>query len=160
MKRLPLLALVFATLSFNASAGEYGLFYLAAGAGTSKANLSVGAGTDIDVLEMSAIDLGTVGGNYGVKFRGLSLVQNAVPVKKFNLMFRVGFGRATTTLANGLFANRSGINAAFFGLGGQYQPDRQLAFRAELNRIPYATSADGSTHSAAYPVTISALYIF
>lgn len=161
MNKSLLLALLPAVLSCQALADDQGLFYAAAGTGTGKANLAIGAGITADVLEASSIDLGTVGGSYAVKFKGLSLVQNAVAKNDFNLMFRVGFGKATTTFANGLTASRTGFgNGVFFGLGAQYQPYRHLAFRGELNRITYATATAGTSHAATYPVSISALYIF
>lgn len=157
MKKLLLLAL----LACPAYAADQGLFYVAAGTGTGKANLSVGAGTTVDVLEISSIDLGTVGGSYAAKFKGVSLVQNAVPVQNVSLMFRVGFGKTTTTFANGQTAGRTGFgDGVFFGIGAQYQPYSHLALRGEVNRITYATATDGSSHAAAYPVTISALFIF
>ncbi len=161
MNSSPLLALFLIALSCPAFADDQGLFYAAAGSGTGKANLAIGAGITADVLEASSIDLGTVGGSYAVKFKGLSLVQNAVAKNNFNLMFRVGFGKATTTFANGLTASRTGFgNGVFFGLGAQYQPYRHLALRGEVNRITYATAAGGTSHAATYPVSISALYIF
>ncbi|ADE13023.1 hypothetical protein [Sideroxydans lithotrophicus] len=161
MNRSLLLALVFIAPTFNAFADDQSLVYVAAGTGTGKANLAIGAGTTVDVLEVSSIDLGKVGGNYTVKFQGLSLVQNAVPVKNMNLMFRVGLGKTTTTFTSGLTASRTGIGSGvIFGLGAQYHPLPHLAFRGEVNRITYATAPDGSSHAATYPVTISALYIF
>ncbi len=159
MKRSLLLAL--ALIPCFAFADDQSLFYVAAGTGTGKANLAIGAGITADVLEASSIDLGTVGGSYAVKFKGLSLVQNAVAKNNFNAMFRVGFGKATTTFANGQTAGRAGFgNGVFFGLGAQYQPYSHLAFRAEVNRITYATSTDGSSHAATWPVTVSAMYVF
>lgn len=156
-----LLTLALLALSSSALADDQSLFYVAAGTGTGKANLAIGVGTTVDVLEVSSIDLGTVGGSYDAKFKGLSLVQNTVPVKNFNLMFRLGFGKTTTTFANGLTASRTGFgNGVLLGIGAQYQPYRHLAFRGEVNRITYATATDGTSHAAAYPVTISALYLF
>ena len=161
MNRSLLLALACIVPTFNAYADDQSLFYVAAGTGTGKANLAIGAGNTVDVLEVSSIDLGKVGGSYNVKFKGLSLVQNAVAKNDLNLMFRVGFGKTTTTFANGFTAGRTGIgNGVIFGLGAQYHPFHHLAFRAEVNRVTYATAPDGSSHTAAYPLTISALYIF
>lgn len=161
MKKLHFVALVFTTLSLSAMADDSGLFYVAGGASTGGANFSLGAGTDIDVLEISSIKLGNVNGNNPAKFVGLSLVQNATPAKDFNLLFRLGFGKTTTDFGNGLYASKTGYgNGVIFGVGGQYRVNSHLAFRTELNRINYAASADGRMSGLAYPLTLSALYIF
>lgn len=161
MKKIHFFALALIPMSFNATAGDRGLFYVAGGASKSGASYSIGAGTDIDVLEISAINLGAVTGNGSAKFRGLSLIQNATPVKDFNLLFRVGFGKTTTTFANGFSVGRIGLrDGVIFGVGGQYQLNSHLAFRGELNRIAYAASADGKSTGMIYPVTLSALLIF
>ncbi|BCK87416.1 hypothetical protein MIZ01_1194 [Sideroxyarcus emersonii] len=161
MKKLHAVAFALAILPFAAMAADQGLYYVAAGAGTGGANYSIGAGTNVDILEISSIKLGGVEGNGSARFEGLSLVQNATPVHDFNLMFRVGFGRTTTTFANGASAIRTGFsNGVIFGLGGQYQLNRHLAVRSELNRITYAASADGRLVGIGYPVSVSALVSF
>ncbi len=154
-------ALAFASFPFCAAADDQGVFYAAAGGGAKGANFSLGAGTKVDAIEVSSINLGTVGAASSAKFAGLSLVQNATPVNGFSFLFRLGIGRATTTFANGSKANRSGLgNGIFFGIGEQYQLNNHVAIRAEVNRISYATSTDGSTSGARYPITLSALLIF
>jgi hypothetical protein len=91
----------------------------------------------------------------------VSLVQNAVPVKDFNLLFRLGVGKTTTTFANGSSASRTGFSKGIIlGMGGQYQVNSHLAFRGEVDRITYAASADGLSSHITYPVTLSALYLF
>ena len=142
-------------------AGDQGLVYIAGGTSTKGANFGVGVGTNTDVLEVSSIKLGYVNGNNSAKFVGLSLVQNATPVNNFNLLFRLGFGKTTTTFANGTYATRTGFgNGVIFGVGGQYRLNSHLAFRGELNRITYAASADGRSSGILYPLTVSALYSF
>ncbi len=154
-------ALAFATFPFRAVADDQGIFYAAAGGGGKGAVFSLGAGTKVDAIEVSSINLGTVGVASSAKFTGISLVQNATPVNGFSFLFRVGIGRATTTFANGAKANRSGLgNGIFFGIGEQYQLNSHLAIRAEVNRISYAASTDGSTSGARYPITLSGLLIF
>jgi hypothetical protein len=163
MKKLPLaaLALILLPLSFDASAGDQGLFYVAGGASPRGANISIGAGTDTDVLEVSSIRLGAATGDSSAKFVGLSLVQNAVPVNKFNLMFRLGVGKETTSFANGAYASRMGFrHGIIVGVGGQYELSDHFALRGEVNRIEFATAADDVSTKIAYPVTLSALYIF
>ena len=161
MKTPHLLAIALTTLSFNAMAGDNGLFYVAGGTSARGANFSLAAGTDVDVLEISSIKLGHPTGNSSAKFVGLSLVQNTVPIKNFNLMFRLGVGKATTTFDNGASATKMGFgHGVFVGVGAQYLLSPHFAVRGELNRITYATTADGSSTAAAYPLTISALYIF
>jgi hypothetical protein len=161
MKKLPLVALALTTLSFNAMASDSGLFYIAGGASSRGANFSIAAGTDVDVLEVSSIRLGHPTANSSAKFVGLSLVQNAVPVGNFNLMFRLGVGKTTTSFDNGAHATRMGFGSGIIvGVGGQYRLNSHLAFRGELNRITYATTPDGRSAAAAYPLTISALFIF
>ncbi len=159
--KLGLAAIALITLSCNALADDYGLFYVAGGASTGGANYSIGAGTNVDVFEISSIDLGAVSGNSSAKFTGLSLVQNSAPVNNFNLLFRVGFGKTTTSFANGASASRVGFgNGVIFGVGGQYQMNKHVAFRAEVNRLSYATSTDGLSSKLTYPVTVSAMYFF
>jgi len=161
MKKLHFVALVLTSLSLNAMADDSGLFYVAGGASSGGANFSLGAGTDVDVLEISSIKLGNVNGNNPAKLVGLSLVQNATPVKDFNLLFRLGFGKTTTDFADGSSATRTGFgNGVIFGAGGQYRLNSHLALRGELNRINYAASADGRLSGISYPLTLSALYIF
>jgi len=161
MKNLHLAALALATLSGSAMAADHGLFYVAGGASARGANFSVGLGTNVDVLEISSINLGTVNGNDSAKFVGLSLVQNATPVNNFNWLFRVGFGKTTTTFADGSSATRLGFrDGVIFGVGGQYQLNSHVAVRGELNRMTYATSADDLSHKIIYPATISALFSF
>lgn len=161
MKKLHFVVLALIIFSCNAIADDRGLFYVAGGAGTGGANFSLGVGTNVDVFEISSINLGAVNVNSSAKFAGLSLVQNATPVNNFNLLFRVGFGKTTTTFANGSSAARVGFgNGVIFGVGGQYQLNSHLVFRGELNRMTYATSADDSSFKITYPATISAIYIF
>lgn len=159
--KLGLVALALISLSCNALADDYGVFYVAGGASAGGANYSIGAGTNVDVFEISSIDLGTVSGNSSAKFTGLSLVQNSAPVNNFNLLFRVGFGKTITSFANGTSASRVGFgNGVIFGVGGQYQLNKHVAFRGEVNRLSYATSTDGLSSKLTYPVTISAMYLF
>lgn len=162
MKKIHFVALSFlATLPLKAAADDQVRFYVAGGASARGSNFSIGGGTKVDALELSSIDLGTVDGANSARFVGLSLVQNATPVNDFNLLFRVGFGKATTTFADGSTASRQGFSdGVFFGLGAQYQLNSHLAFRGELDRITYAASADGSLAGVTYPLTISALYSF
>jgi hypothetical protein len=161
MKRLCVVVLVLAAMPFGALAGDNGLFYVAAGATNGRGSYSLGAGTNVDVVEISSINLGAVNGNDSVRFRGVSLVQNAVPVKDFNLLFRLGVGKTTTTFANGSSASRTGFSKGIIlGMGGQYQVNSHLAFRGEVDRITYAASADGLSSHITYPVTLSALYLF
>ncbi len=150
-------------ISFSAAAddqGNQGLFYVAAGGGNRGASFSAGAGTKVDVLELNAIDLGNVNGGTA-RFVGLSLVQNSTPKNGFNLLFRIGMGRETTSFPGGASAHRMWFsNGIYFGLGGQYQPTNHFAFRAEVDRILYAASPDGIVGGVRYPVTLSAVYIF
>ncbi len=148
-------------MPFTALAGDDGLFYVAGGATNGKGSYSIGAGTNADVLEISSLNLGTVDGNDSVRFRGLSLMQNAVPVKDFNLLFRLGVGKTTTTFANGTHASRTGFSKGIIlGIGGQYQLNSHLALRGEVDRITYAASTDGLASHITYPLTFSALFIF
>ena len=125
MKKSYLVALALAAMPLSALAGDQELFYVAGGATKGKGSFSIGAGTKVDVLEISSINLGAVDGNASARFRGLSLVQNAVPVKDFNLLFRLGVGKTTTTFANGSHATRMGFsNGIILGAGGQYQLTR------------------------------------
>ncbi len=161
MRKFCVVALVLAAMPFGALAGDNGLFYVAGGATNGRGSYSIGAGTNVDVLEISSINLGTVDGNTSVRFRGVSLVQNAVPVKDFNLLFRLGVGKTTTTFANGASATKMGFsNGIILGVGGQYQVNSHLAFRGEVDRITYAASADGLSSHINYPVTLSVLYLF
>ena len=148
-------------LSFNAMASDQGLFYVAGGASTRGANFSAGAGTNVDVLEISSIKLGSVTGTGTARFVGLSLIQNAAPIKDFNLLFRLGVGKTTTSFSNGTRATKMGFgDGIIIGVGGQYQLNSHFAFRGELNRITYATTADGKSSGAAYPLTFSMLLIY
>lgn len=161
MKNSHFVAPVLIALSLNALADDSGLFYVAAGTGTGGANFSLGAGTNTDVLEISSIKLGNVNGNNPAKFVGLSLVQNTTPVKDFNMMFRLGFGKTTTDFGNGVYASRVGYgNGVIFGLGGEYRVNSHFALRTELNRINYAASADGRASGISYPLSLSALLLF
>lgn len=161
MKKLCFVVLVLTVMPFRALAGDNGLFYVAGGATNGRGSYSLGAGTNVDVLEISSINLGAVNGNDSVRFRGVSLVQNAVPLKDFNLLFRLGVGKTTTTFANGSSASRMGFSKGIIlGMGGQYQVNSHLAFRGEVDRITYAASADGLSSHITYPVTLSALYLF
>lgn len=161
MKKLCVVALVLTAMPLCALAGDNGLFYVAGGATNGRGSYSLGAGTNVDVLEISSLNLGAVNGNDSVRFRGVSLVQNAVPVKDFNLLFRLGVGKTTTTFANGSSASRTGLSKGIIlGMGGQYQVNSHLAFRGEADRITYAASADGMSSHITYPVTLSALYLF
>ncbi len=157
-------ALVLAVLSFNARADFSDLFtqgYVAGGGGAHGANVSIGSGTKVDALEISAINLGRLSGTSTGKFVGLSVVQNATPNKGFNLLFRLGIGRATTRFADGAVATRSGwSNGIFFGLGEQYQVNNHFALRAEVYRITYAATPSAQSMGTVYPVTLSALLIF
>jgi hypothetical protein len=155
------IALALTTLSCNAFAEDKGLFYVTGGASAGGANFSIGVGTNVDVFEISSIKLGTLDGNKSAKYVGMSLVQNTTPINNFNLLFRVGFGKATTTFANGSSAKRTGFSdGVIFGLGGQYYFNSHFAFRGEANRITYAVTNDDSSYRIAYPLTISALYSF
>jgi hypothetical protein len=161
MKRQHLVALVLIALPCAAFAGDSGLFYVAGGASKGGGNFGIGVGTNVDVLEINYMNIGSVSGNASARFRGLSLVQNAVPIKDFNLLFRVGLGKTTTTFANGAQASRSGFSkGVILGVGAQYQLGRHVALRAEVDRITYAISADGVASSITYPATLSALFIF
>ncbi len=161
MKKLHFVALALATMPFSAWAGDQDLFYVAAGASKGGANYGIGLGTKVDVLEISSINLGSVTGDASAKFKGLSLVQNAVPIRDFNLLFRLGVGKTTTTFANGTSATRMGFsNGIILGAGGQYQLNSHLAFRGEVDRITYAASADSLSSHITYPVTLSALFLF
>lgn len=161
MKRLYFIALALVSIPFTALAGDDGLFYVAAGATKGGGNFGIAAGTDTDVLEISSMNLGTVNANASARFTGLSLVQNAVPIKGFNLLFRLGVGKTTTTFADGAQATRTGFRKGIvFGLGGQYQFNSHLALRAEVDRLTYAASADGTASSITYPLTASLLFIF
>jgi len=161
MKKLHFVVAVLILISGSAMADDSGLFYVAGGASKGGANYSIGAGTDIDVFEISSINLGSVSGTSSAKFLGLSLVQYSTPSNNFNLLFRVGFGKTTTSFADGASATRVGFgNGVIFGVGGQYRLNKHIAVRGEVNRISYATSEDGRSSKLDYPVTVSAMYIF
>ncbi len=161
MKKLPVVVLVLAAWSFSAFAGDGALYYVAAGATKGGGNFGVGIGTHVDVLEVSYLNMGSVNGNASARFRGLSLIQNAVPVKDFSLLFRVGIGKTTTTFANGMQASRTGFsNGVILGVGAQYQFNRHLALRGEVDRVTYTASPDGLSSAITYPATLSALFIF
>jgi glutamine amidotransferase-like uncharacterized protein len=158
-----LATLALAALPLHALADEAGsqsLFYAAAGGGF--ATFCVGGGTKTDVLELNSINLGTVSGKGSARFLGISLVQNATPINGFNFMFRIGLGRQTTNFPDvAATARRTWFNQGiFFGLGEQYQVNKHLAFRAEVNRIVYAASPDATASGVRYPVTLSAMFIF
>jgi hypothetical protein len=157
------LALVLALIPACAAADDQqnqAMFYVAGGGGTHGASFSAGAGTRVDVLEINAIDLGTVNGG-SARFVGLSLVQNTTPKDGFNALFRIGLGRETTTFPSGAAPHRMWFsNGVYFGLGAQYQASAHLAFRAEVNRIIYAASPDGVMSGVRYPFTLSAMYVF
>ncbi len=157
-------ALALAFLSFNARADFSDLFtqgYAAGGGGGRGANVAIGAGTKVDALEISAINLGRLSGTSTGKFVGLSVVQNATPKNGFNFLFRLGVGRATTRFADGAVATRSGwSNGIFLGLGEQYQINNHFLLRAEVYRITYAATPDAHSMGTVYPVTLSALLVF
>lgn len=160
MKSL-VVAIALLTIPFSAIASDQGHAYLAGGYGNKGSAFSVGGGTTVDILEISAINLGTFDGANSAKFVGLSLVQNANPLHNFNLMFRLGFGEATTTFSNGATARRVGFsNGVYFGIGEQYQLSSHLALVAELNRITYAASAGGSSYRVSYPLSASIMYSY
>jgi hypothetical protein len=162
--KLYVAALAIAALPFTALADDEGLegqFYVAGGGGTRGANVSVGAGTKVDVIEINSFNLGRVSGTSTAKFLGFSLVQNATPINNFNFLFRIGIGKATTTFDNGVTASRLGLgDGLFFGIGEQYQANKYLAFRAEVDRFTYAASPDGGLTGTRYPISLSALLIF
>ncbi len=161
MKKPHLFILALIAIPFSAIADDRGLVYVAGGASKYGANFSIGAGTQVDALELSSINLGTVGGNASARFIGLSLVQNAVPIGNFNLLFRLGVGKTTTTFTSGAQATRIGFgNGIILGVGAQYQLNSHLAFRGELDHIPYAVSPDGFASGVRYPATISAVFFF
>lgn len=140
--------------------GSQAMYYVAAGGGGYGPMFSAGAGTQVDVLEINAIDLGKVNGGTA-RFVGLSLVQNTTQKSGFSALFRIGLGRETTSFPNGASAHRMWFgNGVYFGLGAQYQASTHLAFRAEVNRIQYAASPDGVVGGVRYPATVSAMYIF
>ncbi len=161
MKKLHFVLLALMSAPLPALAGDNGLFYVAGGATKGGAAYGLAAGTDVDVLEISSLNLGAVNPNTSVRFRGLSLIQNAAPIKDFNLLFRLGVGKTTTDFANGAQASRTGVSRGIiFGLGGQYKFNSHLALRGEVDRLTYAASADGMSSSITYPVTASLLFIF
>ena len=161
MKNMRFIALALMALSGHAMADDSGLFYLAGGASNGGANISLGGGTDVDVFEISSINLGSVSGTSSAKFLGLSLVQYSTPANNFNLLFRVGFGKTTTSFADGASASRVGFGiGVLFGVGGQYQLNKHIAVRGEVDRLSYATSEDGLSSKLVYPLTLSAMYIF
>jgi hypothetical protein len=163
MKR-SLAAFALAALPLHAladDAGSAGLYYVAGGAGSTGPTFSIGGGTKVDVLEFYSVDLGKVSNNGYARFVGLSLVQNATPKNGFNFLFRIGMGRETTTFPNGAAARMMWFNnGIFFGMGEQYQLNKHLAFRAEVNRFVYASSPGGNATALRYPVTLSVMYIF
>ncbi len=161
MKKSHYFALALVAMPLLAQAVDQDPWYVAGGVSKGGGNFSIGAGSNVDVLELSLINLGSVSGDASAKFRGISLVQHAVPTHDFNLLFRLGVGKTTTSFANGASSTRMGFsNGIILGLGGQYQLNRHFAFRGELNRIPYAASADGLSYGVTYPATLSALYSF
>ncbi len=157
-------ALVLATVSLGALADDQAYqsrFYAAGGGGTRGSNYSIGGGTTVDALEVSYIDLGAVSATARAKFLGFSLVMNATPNRGFNFLFRIGIGRETTTFSNAANVRRLWFgNGVYFGIGEQYQVNRHLALRAEVNRISYASTPDGLGTGVRYPATLSAMYIF
>lgn len=162
--KLHIAALALTALPFTAVAADQPpqtQFYAAAGGGNWGSNFSAGWGTKVDALEISSISLGSVGATGSAQFLGLSLVQNATPIKGFNFLFRIGIGRETTTFANGTTAHQLWFgNGVYFGIGEQYQVNSHLAVRAEVNRIRYAATPDGQVTGIRYPATLSAMYIF
>lgn len=161
MKRcLSLIAL--AALPINVLADDTGSqaqYYLSAGGGVLGPAFSAGAGTQVDVIELDAIDMGKANGGKA-KFAGISLVQFSTPKQGFNFLFRLGLGRETTTFPDGTTAHRSGFNNIYLGLGMQYRPTPHFALRAEVNRIGYAATPDGLTSDIRYPATLSAVLLF
>jgi hypothetical protein len=164
MMKLRLAAFALACLPLHAvadDAGSQSLFYATGGGGTKGSSFSVGGGTRVDALELNSINLGKVNGGGTASFVGISLVQNATPSNGFNFLFRIGLGRQTTTFSNVATAHQMWFDKGiFFGLGEQYHLNNHLAFRAEVNRIVYAASADGRASGVSYPVTLSAMFIF
>lgn len=136
-------------------------FYAAGGGGAQGATFSLGGGTKVDALEIHFVDLGKVSNGGTAKFLGLSLVQNSTPKNGLNVLFRIGLGRETTTFPNGATAHKMWFNnGVYFGIGGQYQASSHLALRAEVNRIVYAATPDGSNNGVRYPATLSVMYLF
>lgn len=162
--RLRILVFVFALLpacAFADDGDNKGMFYVAGGAGGYGPSVAVGAGTQVDALEINAIKLGNTSYGGTAKFVGLSLVQYTTPKHGFSALFRLGMGRETTTFPGGLTAHQMWFaNGIYFGLGGQYHLGDHFALRAEVNRIRYADSPDGIVNRVRYPVTMSAMLIF
>jgi hypothetical protein len=160
--RLPVLALLFALIPACAIADEenQAMYYVAAGGGGYGPSLTAGAGTQVDALEINAIDLGKVNGGTA-KFVGLSLVQNTTVKSGFSGLFRLGMGRETTTFPGGFTAHQMWFaNGIYVGLGAQYRIASHFAMRADVNRIRYAASPDGQVSHLRYPVTVSAMLLF
>ncbi len=146
---------------FADDAASTSQFYASAGGGGQGATFSLGGGTKVDALELHSINLGKVSNGGTAKFVGLSLVQNATPKNDLNFLFRIGLGRETSTFPGGATAHRMWFNnGIYFGIGGQYQANNHLAFRAEVDRIIYAASPDGKSYGVRYPLTLSAMYLF
>jgi hypothetical protein len=162
--RLRILVLFLALLPVCALADDadnQGMYYVAGGGGSHGPSFTAGAGTQVDALELNAIDLGTTPYGGTARFVGLSLVQNTTPKYGFNALFRLGMGRETTTFPGGLAAHQMWFaNGIYFGLGGQYRIGSHFALRAEVNRIRYAASPDGMDNRLRYPITLSAMLLF
>lgn len=162
--RLRILVFVLAMLPACALAddtGNRGMFYVAGGGGGYGPSLAVGAGTQVDTLEINAIKLGDTAYGGTAKFIGLSVVQYTTRKYGFDALFRLGMGRETTTFPGGLAAHQMWFaNGIYFGLGGQYHIGDHFALRAEVNRIRYSDSPDGMVNRLRYPVTVSAVLLF
>lgn len=151
-----------AALPLNALADDSGSqtqYYFSAGGGAFGPAFSAGAGTQVDVIELDAIDLGKIDGGKA-KFSGISLVQFTTPKSGFSFLFRLGLGRETTSFPDGTNAHRMWFRNVYFGLGAQYRPTPHFALRADVNRIGYALSTDGIAGGVRYPATLSAVVLF
>jgi hypothetical protein len=165
MKRcLAALALAAAPLHALADGGPgpNSTFYFAIGSGTQRAVFfSMGAGTKQNVVELNIANLGTLTGGGTARLMGFSLVHNTTPSHGFNTLFRLGVGWISTNFPDGTTAVNLRLgNRTYFGIGEQYQMASWLAFRAEVNRIAYVTTPDGSTTGVRYPATLSAVWLW
>ena len=161
MKRFLALAAL-AALPLNALADDSGSqaqYYFSAGGGAFGPAFSVGAGNQVDAIELDGIDLGKVNGGKA-RFAGISLVQFSTPKHGFNFLFRLGLGRETTTFPDGSTGHRMWFGNVYVGLGVQYIPTPHFALRAEVNRIGYTSTQDGVSGGYRYPATLSAVVLF
>lgn len=137
------------------------MFYAAGGGGGYGSSLAVGGGTQVDALELDAINLGKTANGGTAKFLGVSIVQYTTPKAGFSGLFRLGMGRETTTFPGGVTAHQMWFaNGIYLGLGAQYRIGNHFALRAEVNRIRYADRPDGLDNRLRYPVTLSAMLVF